>query len=227
MASQEELLNRLREGFDTLSGKIRESPSYQKLRERFESLSPNGQKAVLGSAAAFALLLLLLAPLNSFFNSLNNINQFESHRSRVHDLYKAASEGQSNSGLTQAPAAEVLRTQIESILKSNQILSEQILSISNDAPPSYLPKEGLSSTTQIRLSKLNLRQIIDAGLAIQGISTALKIIDLDVRANTQDSRYFDVNYRLIALQVPSPPTIEFEPEPPAKKSGKKPKGDLE
>jgi hypothetical protein len=74
----------------------------------------------------------------------------------------------------------------------------------------------------IHLAKLNLRQISDLGLKFQNLSPSIKMTDLDVQASMSDPKYFDVQYKLVALKVPEPPKMASpDDDLPAGKKGNK------
>ncbi|MNY66926.1 hypothetical protein D3C86_2044270 [compost metagenome] len=56
---------------------------------------------------------------------------------------------------------------------------------------------------QVNLAKLNRRQVIDLGYQFQSLNPSVKLKDMVMTANREDSRYFDVFYKLVALAVPS------------------------
>ena len=59
---------------------------------------------------------------------------------------------------------------------------------------------------------MNLKQIVDIGTSIAAISDSIKLKDIDIKSNVNDSRYYDVNYKVYTLKVPEP-TPEPPPEP--------------
>ncbi len=66
---------------------------------------------------------------------------------------------------------------------------------------------------QANLAELNLRQVLDMGHSFQSINPSVKLKDMDMIANREDSRYFDVTYKLVALAVPAPPEVPVEAPP--------------
>ena len=70
------------------------------------------------------------------------------------------------------------------------------------ADTGLIPKGLLESGLRISLAKLNLRQIVDIGYNIQAISPSVKMNAINITANPEDPRYFDVEMKLVSLAVP-------------------------
>ena len=65
-----------------------------------------------------------------------------------------------------------------------------------------LPTEKSSGSLTIKLAKLNVQQVVEAGTQLSRLSSAVKLTALQMTANHEDQRYFDVTYQLTALAVP-------------------------
>ena len=122
----------------------------------------------------------------------------------------------------------MLRSAIESILNRAELLPEQNQGVSTGALEGRLiPQNLVSEVVFVNLSKLNLKQIVDIGASIVGISNSVKMKDMAITTHPPDPRYFDVSFKLYSLNVPDPtPEPPPEPEPKPKKGAKKdtPKG---
>jgi hypothetical protein len=114
------------------------------------------------------------------------------------------------------PNAGMLRTAIESVLTRAELLPEQKQGVvPGTAEGRLIPQNLISEVLFVNLAKLNLKQIVDIGAGITAISGSVKMKDISIRANAQDTRYFDVTYKLYSLNVPEP-TPEPPPEPEVK-----------
>lgn len=213
--------------FDTLKSssvaaaeRFRESSLYAKGQDRYENLSPAGQKLVLLGAIAAMIFLLLFVPFSNFTSSHIELSQFEEKRGLIRELFKTYRESSSNQNMAVPPASAILRTSIESVLTRAELLPEQNQGVVAGASEGRLiPQNLISEVMFVNLSKLNLKQIVDIGAGIAAISSSVKMKDISIRANAQDTRYFDVTYKLYSLNVPEP-TPEPPPEPEVK--GKRP-----
>ena len=196
--------------------RIKESSAYAKAQDRFENLSPSGQKLSVIFATLLAVFLLLFVPLSNFTSSHNDLSQFEEKRGLIRELFRTYRESSSTQNLAVPPNAGMLRSAIESILNRAELLPEQNQGVSTGALEGRLiPQNLVSEVVFVNLSKLNLKQIVDIGASIVGISNSVKMKDMLIRANMQDTRYFDVTYKLYSLNVPEP-TPEPLPEPEVK-----------
>lgn len=228
----------LKEQFKTQSAqvweKIQESTAFNHLRDRYENLSTRSQKIVVIGSSLIALLFVLSIPLQFLSSATDQVSLYEDQRELIHDLFKIQQDSQSSTGLTPGPNAMALQSQIDGELKNSMLAPEQIRGsqIDQSSIPG-IPKEYVEAALQVSLAKLNLRQVVDIGYQILNIHPTLKMVDLVVEPNMQDSRYFDVVYKIAALKVPvflPPPPIEDEKpkkgdKKPAKPSDKKGSGD--
>jgi hypothetical protein len=221
-------MSRLQEIFENIKTnsteafeKIKETEAYQKISDRYESLSPAGQKTTKIIVGFLILFILLFIPLSQFSTSKDFVTAFEDKRTLIRDLFKTYRESNASLGLPEAPSSEALVGSINNTLQNEQLLPEQIVSVSVGAAEGRLiPPNLMTSVVDVKLSKLNLRQIVDIGSRLSGISQSVKLKDLMMNANSELAGYFDVTYKLYALNVPSAP-VELPPEPEAKTNKKK------
>lgn len=199
--------------------KIQDSSAFGQIRDHYENLTPSMQKlAVLGSITLIALLILSV-PLSNFNQSSNSVDEFEGKRETIRELLKVSHESSEIPNIQQAPPAAALRSRIDEEIKMAQLMPEQNKGINSSASRSQLIPENLTeSTLEIKLNKLNLRQVIDLGTKFQSISSSVKLKDLIVTANMEDGRFLDVVYQLVALAVPTAPAPPPE-EPQQKEKG--------
>lgn len=200
--------------------RIQESSTYNQLRDRYDNLSPMGQKVVIASSVALLVLLTLSFPYSHYTQSQDYISDFEGKRMTIRELLKVSRESSEVPQIPQAPPVDMIRSNIEGQIKSANLLPEQIKSTEViDGNSKAIPKSLSEGAVQISLAKLNLRQVLDLGYQFQSINPSVKMTDLTITANREDTRYFDVVYKLVALAVPSAP--EIPAEPPAKGRGSK------
>jgi hypothetical protein len=108
---------------------------------------------------------------------------------------------------------------VAAVIQRAELLPEQNIGISEGPVEGrMIPGNLVSNVMQVRLAKLNLKQIVDIGGSLVGISDSVKMKDIAIVANATDTRYYDVTYKLYSLKVP-----EATPEPmpePEKKPGR-------
>lgn len=217
MSQIDNLKEQLKSAGTSISQRIEESPTYAQLKDRYENLSPTGQKGAQALAALLVLFFLFFIPLNNLSESQTSLSLFEEKRDLIRDLFKTYRETSATPDISIPPTQDMLRSNIESIITRADLLPEQKLGISEIAPEGRLIPSGLiNNVLQVQLAKLNLKQIVDIGSSIVAISNSVKMKDLFITANRQDTRYYDVTYKLYSLKVPQP-NIEPPPEPETKR----------
>lgn len=188
--------------FKLLIDRIEESPAFQQLKDRYENLTPNLQKAVNLSTVAVIVIIFISAPWGYFMQSVSNLDEFLSKRSLIRELLQTAKEVNELPEIPQSPVAEEFKSRVESELQSARVVKELIKSIEVvPVSSSLIPAELVESEIEIQVSKLNLKQIVDVGHQIQAISGAAKMSDMTLNANAEDARYYDVIFRVLLLKT--------------------------
>lgn len=201
--------------------KIKETELYQKLSDRYESLAPSGQKMVRIVLVILGLFIVLIFPLSQITTSKEFIAGFEDKRQLIRDLFRTYRESSQSSRLNPAPSSDALIGSVNTTLQNEQLLPEQIISVSlGSAEGRLIPTNLMTDVIDVKLSKLNLRQIVDIGTRLSNISQSVKLKDLLMSTNPEVANYFDVTYKLYSLNVPAAP-IEPPPEPETKPKKKK------
>ncbi len=233
MSKLNELKERFRAEISRVWGRIQESSLYNRLRDRYENLTPNRQKLVLGGAILVLVLLLLHTPFSFYRSSLNSVSQYENQRSLMKDLFRSQEDNGNQMNLfDSSPSTEEFKKQVEDIVNQAQVLPEQITEVSIMDPPSIIPKNRAGASLRVVLKTLNLRQIVDLGYQISSIHPAVKLVDLSISASTQDPRYFDVIYKFVAFKLSRTSSLPSEDSkasvflPPKQKNLPKEEGSL-
>lgn len=206
-----DLREQLVERLQVLWARIQDSSTYINLKERFDNLTPTGQKLCMAGAALFAVVLILYTPLSYLGTSSDNIDSFISKRELTRKLFKVSRAG--TTPLDSANASEI-KDRVDNELKEVGLTSAQIAGVqtmsANDlkqitfaGPP--IRQEGV----QVKLNKLNLKQIIDIGYRLQNIHPAAKLAALNITANAADKHYYDVTMEIATFAVPmSAPPVD-------------------
>lgn len=220
------LIDNLTDSFKSMGQKIgqkiQELPAYSKAQDRYENMSPSMQKISLFAGAFLFASLVLFFPLSQLSDSQTALSLFEEKRNLIRDLFRTYRESSSAPNIAVPPDLNGLMSSVESILTRAELLPEQKLGlIPGTVEGRLIPQVLVSNVLQIKLAKLNLRQIVEIGSSITGISDSIKMKDLLISANRQDTRYYDVTYKLYSLKVPEPIP---EPLPEPEKNNKKSRG---
>ncbi|MBX3040345.1 MAG: hypothetical protein KF789_06510 [Bdellovibrionaceae bacterium] len=195
-----------------ITDRLEEIPAYVQMKERFEGLTPPMQKLTVLAVVVVGWLIVLSIPWGWSSESSLSIEGFESRRALIRDLLKVSREAAEVPNIPPSPPVESLKVDVENRLRSANLLPEQVKSIETGANTSnLLPAERSSGSLVVNLSKLNVQQVVEAGTQLSRVSPAVKLTGVQMAANKEDQRYYDVTYRLTALAVPdlsAPPADE-------------------
>ncbi|HEX7673985.1 MAG TPA: hypothetical protein VF412_07435 [Bdellovibrio sp.] len=207
--------------------RIQESAAFNQLRDRYENLSPGMQRLAIAGTVGVIALLILSVPYSNLTQSSDSVTEFEGQRMTIRELLKVSRESADVPAIAQAPSLDMIRANIDNQIKSANLLPEQIKGTNTSSGTSTLiPTNLMEGGLDISLAKLNLRQVMDLGYKFQSINPSVKMKDMVITANREDSRYFDVVYKVVALAVPAPPAPPME-EPPSKGKGRSKKTQTE
>lgn len=214
MSQLDNLKEQLKSSATKVGQQIQESPAYQQAQDRYESLSPSGQKAVMVIGTLLIVFALVYYPLTKFTVTQETLASFQEKRDLIRELFRTYREASSTPNIAIPPPPETLRMSIDSIVTRAELLPEQKLGVAAAAPEGRLIPENLvAAVFEVKLAKLNLKQITDIGASLVAISESVKMKDLAITAHAQDTRYYDVTYKLYSLNVPQP-SLEEPTEPP-------------
>ena len=214
----EDIKERVQSGLKDQWEQFQETPLYVQTKERYENLSPLMQKITVVMISLIIVYVILSLPLGYFSKSSDHISEFEDSRQTIRDLLKASRESQEIPDLANPPSIDSLKSQIDNQIQSARLLPEQIMGTQILSEKTNLIPGNLSQgLLKVSLAKLNLRQILDLGFQFQAISPSIKMTDMVMEANNQDSHFYDVVFKLAVLTVPNQIEIPAEPEPPKKK----------
>jgi hypothetical protein len=213
MSRLDELKEELKTKAQTIWGTIQDSEAYNQLNDKYQSLTPSGQKIAQIITGLLLAFLIFFMPLSQLQISSELIAQFENNRMLIRDLFKTYRDASGGVQMAPAPQTSDLISSIQSSLQNSRLVPEQIVAV--EMAPSegrLIPANLQQGVVEVKLAKLNLRQIVDIGLQLANISTAVKVKDMLMQANAEMAGYFDVSYKLYALKVPEP-MPEPAPEP--------------
>jgi hypothetical protein len=223
MSRLDEIRDQLKEKFTEIFDKIKETELYQKGDEKYNSLTPAGQKVTRYLSALLVVFLLVFYPVSQLQMSHEFVAEFEVKRELLRDLFKTYRESSAAPALPTPPQGGELVSQVQSMLSGAQLLPQQIVNVGVVEPEGRLiPQKLVNSVVAVQLSSVNLRQAVDIGTQLANISASVKVKDLEMSATEGKTGYFDVTYKLYAFNVPQP-IIEAIPdlEPPTKGKKKK------
>jgi hypothetical protein len=223
MSRLDEIRDQFKEKFTEFFEKFKETELYQKCDEKYNSLSPNGQKVTRYLSVFLVIFMLVFYPISQLQMSHEFVAEFEVKRELLRDLFKTYRESSAAPALPTPPQGGELVSQVHNMLSSAQLLPQQIVNVGVVEPEGrMIPQKLVNSVVAVQLSSLNLRQAVDIGTQLANISASVKVKDLEMSATEGKLGYFDVTYKLYAFNVPQP-IVEAIPdiEPPTKGKKKK------
>ncbi|MBC7754255.1 MAG: hypothetical protein H7Z71_08465 [Moraxellaceae bacterium] len=223
MSRLDEIKNQLKEKFSEIFEKLKETELYQKADEKYQSLTPRGQKLTRYASAFLLVFFIIIYPVSQLQMSSDLVAQFEVKRELLRDLFKTYRESSASPVLPSPPQGSELISQVQSMLSTAQLLPEQIVNVGLVESAGHLiPQKLVNSVVAVQLSRLNLRQTVDIGTQLANISASIKVKDLDMTATEGKAGYFDVTYKLYAFNVPQA-IAEAAPDIEVPNKGKKKK----
>ncbi len=201
----EDIRDSLQEQLKAIAARVRETDGWLKLNEKYQGLSPVGQKVSIAGAALVAFLILMAVPWTFYSSSRSSVDDFESKRGLIRELFHVNREA-SSLPLAPAPVATTeLQNNARNSLTTARLQPDQIISVT-DSPSTLanVPKTIDQAGIQVVLAKLNLKQVVDIGHELQnlqGPSGTARMTGLEIKANVADSRYYDVVYRVVAFSA--------------------------
>lgn len=218
MSRLDEIKDQLKSLGQRIGTSVQESEGYQKLQDRYQTLNPSSQKLVNAGAVILVAGVILFYPLSQISNSQTMMTAFEEKRALIRDLFKTYRESSAQTSIPVPPDLGSLKSSVANIILGANLLPEQTIgTIESTVEGRLIPASLVSHVLEIKLAKLNLKQIVDIGTSIAGISNSVKMKDLIISAHSTDTRYFDVTYKLYSLNVPqpmpeAPPEMEVKPK---------------
>lgn len=217
----EDLRDQVSERATAVWSRIQESSIYIQLHEKYADLNPTSQRLVLAVGSVLLVLFTLMIPWSYISSSQQSVAEFESNKSVLRDLFRVS---RASAELAAAPPQidpNTLSSRATTQLGTMNLQAEQIEGVTvvdnaqGGAKLPGVPPAVQQKGIEVRLKKLNLRQIIEIGYQLMTLQPGLKMTGLTVTASSPDPHYFDAIYRVISFSLPTP----VEPVKPANKKG--------
>lgn len=210
----EDIRDGLRDKLKSVWGRVRESDAYLQLNERYQSLSPTGQKLSIAGVSLLAFLLIMAVPWSFYSGSQTSVEDFENKRNVIRELFRVNREAASLAPAPPPVSASELQTVARNSLTAARLQTDQIVTVTESTSNiASIPKTIDQTGVQVSLAKLNLKQIVDIGHSLQNMQGTARMTGLEIKANVADARYYDVIYRIVAFAA--------KPEPLANSKGRK------
>ncbi len=216
---KENMSNRL----EQIGDRITNSSLFIMLNERYENFNSFQQRLIKIIGFLLVVGTGLYFPQDYFFTSFESEHQFEAKRKLIKNIIKSEREVTSLPDIPRPLPAESVKSNIESQLKEMNFLPEQIklVSINNQPTSSLIPSNKIQYGIDVTINKINVKQLTNLGSKLQIIHPAVKLKDLIITLNKEDSRYLNAEIKLVALNIPEYKAPEPPPPENPKKKGKK------
>ncbi|MCB0355577.1 MAG: hypothetical protein KDD40_01130 [Bdellovibrionales bacterium] len=200
----DDLKDQLLDNWERLKNRIAEDPSFNSLKERYETLPAIGQKGLLVGVSLLLLLILIYIPYGYFETAREYENKYNTYKNTIRELLKIGKSDVSNIEATQRGDLEGLKERITTSINSFNLTSEQI------QPITLIPKAENSlarppieeETFAVRLNKLNLDQLLQIGADLHRQFNNLKMTGMIVTADKEKAGYFNIEFRLSKFYLP-------------------------
>lgn len=198
---KDQIVDRLKNYWD----EFKESPTYERIKDKYISLPASTQKLVLWSIGAILAFILISIPYSFLSTSSTYVTDFEDHTQTLRDLYRVQRELAQTPDVGTTPEPSQMRSQVQSILNQAGLAQDQITSLNEiniaEANPPLIPAGVGQKGLEISLASLNLKQVLDIGVQLQNSNRSLHILSMDMKANRENDHYYDVIYRLVGFFV--------------------------
>ena len=223
----DDIKDKVREKLAAGFARLQETSAYSDLSEKFESLSPSGQKGVIAGVAFLLGLILLAVPYTLLSSSSDTVTEFEDKRNLIRELFRTKHESAILDTAVPAITPQDLLARSQNQINSAQLQPEQIRGVGpydNSGPQAspIIPKGVIQQGVNVSLAKLNMRQLVDIGHQLQAVHPSAKMIGMEVTANRDNAHFFDVIYKLVSFSMPAEPVAKPKGKSSLKRGSPKP-----
>lgn len=202
----EDLKEQLKDKLQESKAQLEDSPTYNSMKERFETLNPPAQKGIVWAGIVLFSLFMLSCPYSYLSTSSDYVADYESTRDMIRDLLKSSHLANQLGVIPQALNDAQIRSEINRVVVDSRLLPEQNLSIETTDATSFgrslAPAGVIQEGWVIKLQQLNTRQIVEVGQRLQSMNAGIKLAGMDLKVYEQDPRYYNADFRLIKFSLP-------------------------
>ncbi len=191
------LIERLVETFKNAAASQQESKYVIAIREKYQELSPTGQRITLWTSIAIVTMMVLYFPASNLMDAMDQSEAFNQRRQSLRELLKVVRDASSSPSMRPVPTEPILKSQVDGQLAQMKIRPDQIKNQPGQVPPGF----GKVATTQVgyKLERVTIRQVIDAIFAIEQGDVATKVTDLQVNADSKDPHYYNAQFNVVSF----------------------------
>ncbi len=199
----ESIKNLLKNIFEMVYDKIKDSALYNTLLEKYENLELPVQRGIKYSTAAVGILLIISLPLSVLKNSLDATKEFKEKKQLIFDLIK----NESSQFVIQGLSPSEFDKQISFIINRLSLSADHKVQMSSY----YFSKKLLPihlrflnySGKQVKISGINIEEVIDIGQLLSNIDPSVKLVHLKITELKDQGNYFSATYSLLHFHEPN------------------------
>ncbi len=221
----ESLQENIKEKFQSIGSKIRESQSYNELVERYQDLSPKVQKILFYLGLTLLLLLIFAYPLYSFYSSSRDLSQHNKNLYLVSELKKNFYKKSELKNMPQKKEMFQIQGDIRSRLENLKLLPEQIdMQSYKPETKSLFPPGVEAQGLKLRLSNINMEQFTRVSMMLKQLHPNIIIGEVQINKSTDAEKpeYQNAKFEIINYYVDMgsktkllPPKADRKKEKPA------------
>ena len=199
----ESLKNLLKNIFEAVYDKIKDSSLYNTLLEKYDNLDLPVQRGIKYAVSALGILLVISLPLSVLKNSLDATTEFKEKKELIFDLIK----NESSQFIVQGLSSSEFDQRISHIINRLSLSADHKVQISSYYfSKKLLPKhlQTLSySGKQVKISGINIEEIIDFGQLLSSIDSSIKLVHLKIIELKDQNNYFSATYSILHFHEPN------------------------
>lgn len=221
----ESLKEQLIERLNSYKTQVEDSEVYIRLKERYDNLQPQYQKAIKYSAIFFLVYFIYSIPSGFVSSASEKMEFFEENRLLTRELIRAGRIDKNVKLPPAPPNASSLAEEVDRVLSAETVLPEQKMSAvpqMNIASKTLVPKSIKQGGMKASIKQLNLRQVVRVGEGFSQI-TGSQLMNMAVQADSKDPHYFNVEYEVATFDVPREPTPSMDSDSDKKNKSKRSK----
>lgn len=185
---------------------FQESSLYIQLRDRYEELSPRGQKLSRWGSCAFLALALLVLPLSWIQSSSEQVTDFEEKKELIRDLLRLRRDLANSPNIPPPISSAELKSQVDGALGQMGLGGDQkkesmAMSFQPEVGSKLIPNYIVQNGVQVTLTQLNLKQVVDIAFKLQTLSEMIKVTAMDLKARAENPHYYDVMFRVVNFDL--------------------------
>ncbi|MDE0151195.1 MAG: hypothetical protein OXK80_01695 [Bdellovibrionales bacterium] len=202
----ESIKNLLKNIFEAVYDKIKDSAVYNTLLEKYYNLELPVQRGMKYSFTALMALLVVSLPLSILKDSLDATKEFKEKKQLIFDLIKS----ESNQFVVQGLNSSDFDRKVSQITERLNLSADHKVQISSYYfSKQLLPKHlrTLSYTgKQIKISGINIEEVMDIGQLLNNIDPSVKLMHLKITEIEGQENYFSATYSILHFQEPNSKT---------------------